>query len=106
VAQERGKPLPPVDDCQAVEIRPEKFTGYFTLLKLCFTTYWRRSVLGGTLMITQPFLYNAIFFTYTLVLTKFYHVSATKPPLYLIAFAVGNLADPLILGRLYDTVGR
>ena len=106
VAQESGKPLPPVDDSQAIEIRPEKFTGYFTLLKLCFTTYWRRSVLGGTLMITQSFLYNAIFFTYTLVLTKFYHVSATKAPLYLIAFAVGNLAGPLILGRLYDTVGR
>ena len=49
-------------------------------------------------MITQSFLYNAIFFTYTLVLTKFYHVSAANAPFYLIAFAVGNLAGPLTIG--------
>jgi MFS family permease len=57
-------------------------------------------------MITQSFLYNAIFFTYTLVLTKFYNVDETNAPLYLIAFAVGNLAGPLLLGHLFDTVGR
>jgi MFS family permease len=106
VAQDTGKPLPPVDDSQAIEIRPARFTGYLTLLKLVFTSYWRRAVLGATLLITQSFLYNAIFFTYALVLTKFYGVSATMAPLYLIAFAVGNLAGPLALGRLYDTVGR
>jgi MFS family permease len=57
-------------------------------------------------MITQSFLYNAIFFTYTLVLTKFYHVDAANAPIYLIAFAVGNLAGPLTIGHLFDTVGR
>ena len=46
-------------------------------------------------MITQSFLYNAIFFTYALVLTTFYGVSATKVPLYGLAFSVGNLAGPL-----------
>ena len=56
-------------------------------------------------MITQSFLYNAIFFTYTLVLTKFYGVSDTFAPVYLIAFAVGNLAGPLAIGRLFDTIG-
>jgi hypothetical protein len=55
-------------------------------------------VLGATLMITQSFLCNAIFFTYTLVLTKFYHVSNHDVPLYGLAFAVGNLAGPLLLG--------
>jgi hypothetical protein len=50
------------------------FTGYRTVLTLAFTSYWRRAVLGASLMISQSFLYNAIFFTYTLVLTKFYHV--------------------------------
>ena len=49
-------------------------------------------------MITQSFLYNAIFFTYALVLTKFYHVSNNAVPLYGLAFAVGNLAGPLLLG--------
>jgi MFS family permease len=57
-------------------------------------------------MITQSFLYNAIFFTYALVLTKFYGVSATKVPLYGLAFSAGNLIGPLVLGPLFDTVGR
>ena len=57
-------------------------------------------------MITQSFLYNAIFFTYALVLTKFYHVSNNAVPLYGLAFAVGNLAGPLLLGHLFDTLGR
>jgi MFS family permease len=57
-------------------------------------------------MITQSFLYNAIFFTYTLVLTKFYHVSAANAPFYLIAFAAGNLLGPLTIGHLFDTIGR
>ena len=106
VAKDSGRPLPPVDESDAIELRPSKFLGYTTVLKLAFTSYWRRAVLGATLMITQSFLYNAIFFTYILVLTKFYGISATKAPIYLIVFAVGNLAGPLILGRLYDTVGR
>jgi MFS family permease len=57
-------------------------------------------------MITQSFLYNAIFFTYTLVLTKFYGVSSADAPLYLIAFCVGNLVGPLLLGHFFDTIGR
>jgi MFS family permease len=63
-------------------------------------------VLGATLMITQSFLYNAIFFTYTLVLTKFYDVPGASAPLFLIAFAVGNLLGPLTIGHLFDTIGR
>src|SRR5687768_18538947 len=57
-------------------------------------------------MIAQSFLYNAIFFTYTLVLTNFYGVEAESAPLFLIAFAVGNLAGPFVLGHLFDTIGR
>jgi MFS family permease len=66
----------------------------------------RRSILGASLMITQSFLYNAIFFTYTLVLTTFYKVPAASAPWYLIAFAAGNLLGPLTIGRLFDTLGR
>ena len=72
----------------------------------CSRTYPSRSILGATLMITQSFLYNAIFFTYTLVLGKFYGVAATSAPLFLIAFAVGNFVGPLRLGHLFDTIGR
>ena len=57
-------------------------------------------------MITQSFLYNAIFFTYGLVLVHFYGVCANMVPLYGLAFAVGNLLGPLILAPLFDTVGR
>ena len=57
-------------------------------------------------MITQSFLYNAIYFTYGLVLVQFYGVCADKVPLYGLAFAVGNLCGPLILAPLFDSVGR
>jgi MFS family permease len=104
--QNSHRPLPPPDDSRAIEVRPARYTGYLTLLHLLFTSYRRRAVLGASLMITQSFLYNAIFFTYTLVLTKFYGVNATLAPVYLIAFAAGNLAGPLTIGRLFDTIGR
>ena len=87
-------------------IKPERRFGYLTLLRVAFRVYPRRAVLGATLMITQSFLYNAIFFTYALVLTKFYHVSNNAVPLYGLAFAVGNLAGPLLLGHLFDSLGR
>jgi MFS family permease len=101
-----GRPLPAVDDSRAIEIRPAPRTGFFTLARVLFKDYRRRSVLGAALMITQSFLYNAIFFTYTLVLTKFYGVRASNAPFYLIAFAAGNLLGPLTIGRLFDTIGR
>ena len=66
----------------------------------------RSSLLGLTLMIAQAFFYNAIFFTYTLVLEKFYRVPPSKASGYLFAFALGNVLGPIVLGRLFDTVGR
>jgi MFS family permease len=105
-AEKAGQTLAPVDDSAAIELVPEKQYGYLTFLRLVFREYPKRAILGATLMITQSFLYNAIFFTYALVLTKYYDVSATKVPLYGLAFSVGNLLGPLILGPLFDTVGR
>ena len=75
----------------ALELTPEKQYGYLRFIGLVFHKYPKRAVLGATLMITQSFLYNAIFFTYALVLTQFYNVSATRVPLYGLAFSVGNL---------------
>ena len=57
-------------------------------------------------MAAQAFFYNAIFFTYALVLTDFYGIAASKVGWYLLPFAVGNFLGPLLLGRLFDTVGR
>ena len=101
-----GQHLDPVPESAAITIVPERRYGYLTLLRVAFRQYPKRAILGATLMITQSFLYNAIFFTYALVLTKFYHVSNNAVPLYGLAFAVGNLAGPLLLGQLFDSVGR
>ena len=57
-------------------------------------------------MSTQAFFYNAIFFTYALVLMRFYSVSGNEVGAYLLAFAVGNMLGPLVLGHLFDTIGR
>jgi len=71
-----------------------------------FKTYPTRTLLGITLMATQSFLYNAIFFTFALVLVKFYGVSPGTVGFYLLPFAVGNFLGPLLLGPLFDTIGR
>jgi MFS family permease len=105
-ARKAGQTLEPVPESKALELIPEKQYGYVRFLGLAFHSYTRRAILGASLMITQSFLYNAIFFTYGLVLVKFYGVSATKVPLYGLAFSVGNLIGPLVLGPLFDTLGR
>jgi MFS family permease len=106
VARRSGEPLAEVDQDAAITLVPEQKYGYLTFLRLVFRQYPKRAILGATLMITQSFLYNAIFFTYALVLTTFYGVSATKVPLYGLAFSVGNLAGPLLLAPLFDSLGR
>jgi MFS family permease len=98
--------LPPVDPDREIEIRPTEQIGYLALLRVLFSHYPTRSVLVAALMITQSFLYNAIFFTYGLVLLKFFNVPAADTGYYFLAFAVGNLAGPLTIGRLFDTIGR
>nr|WP_269454072.1 MFS transporter [Modestobacter marinus] len=104
--EQGGRQLPRVDDDRAIGLKPAENIGYFALARVLFREYPSRAVYGATLMITQSFLYNAIFFTYTLVLGNFYDVDSSQAPLFLIAFAVGNLAGPLTLGHLFDTVGR
>src|SRR5438093_7938139 len=66
----------------------------------------RRSFLGFVLMSTQAFFYNAIFFTYALVLMRFYGVAEQNVGGYLLPFALGNVLGPLLLGHLFDTIGR
>src|SRR5215471_3143196 len=68
--------------------------------------YRERSALALSLMVAQAFLYNAVFFTYGLVLTQFYGVPAERIGLYLLPLAVGNFLGPLLLGRFFDTIGR
>jgi MFS family permease len=68
--------------------------------------YRRRTALGLSLMLSQAFFYNAIFFTYALVLSRFFGVAPHRVGLFLLPFAVGNFLGPLLLGRLFDSLGR
>jgi MFS family permease len=79
---------------------------YRTIARVLFRRHRRRAVLGLSLMVAQAFAYNAVFFTYGLVLGKFYGVPPDRIGLYLLPFALGNLFGPLLLGHLFDTVGR
>jgi MFS family permease len=71
-----------------------------------FGTYRQRALVGLTLMTAQAFFYNAIFFTYALVLADFYGIAADRIGWYLLPFAAGNFLGPLLLGRLFDSLGR
>ncbi len=77
-----------------------------TIVQLLLTRYRRRAVLGLALMAGQAFFYNAIFFTYALVLTDFYGVPEKSVGYYIFPFALGNFLGPLVLGKLFDAWGR
>jgi MFS family permease len=91
---------------KALVIHPRKRFGFGVIVRGMFTKYPKRAALGLTLMISQAFLYNAIFFTYALVLTTFYRVPPERTGLFLLPFALGNFFGPLVLGALFDSVGR
>ena len=94
------------DDHPKITIRPRSHTGLRAVFEAMFTRYRRRALLCFVLITSQAFLYNAIFFTYALVLTRFYAVPAGETGLYLLPFALGNFLGPLVLGHLFDTLGR
>ena len=104
--QNDGGELTPVDESKAIKVVARKWIPYVELAKIFLQKYPKRTALGFTLMATQAFLYNAIFFSYALVLQHFFRVSKAHTSYYFIPFALGNLAGPLILGPLFDSVGR
>ncbi len=104
VAAERG-PLPPITG-KPIRLTARTHTSLGEVATTLFRTYPRRAILALVLMSTQAFAYNAIFFTYALVLTKFYGIRNENIGWFMLPFAIGNLMGPLLLGRLFDTVGR
>ncbi len=104
-AEARHGTLPPVQSPPILLHRRDHIT-VAEVVSLMFHRHRDRSILALTLMACQAFCYNAIFFTYALVLTKFYGVANADVGWYILPFAIGNLAGPLLLGRLFDTVGR
>jgi MFS family permease len=81
-------------------------TPFSRMILAILRDYPRRAILGLVLMAAQAFFYNAIFFTYALVLTRFYAIPAEAVGWYILPFALGNFLGPLILGPLFDTIGR
>ena len=104
VAESTGQEL--IEPDRTIRIKQRKSVGFGAIAHTVFKLYPRRTVLGLALFTGQAFLYNAIFFTYALVLTQFYGVGAGSVGWYILPFAVGNFAGPLLLGRWFDTLGR
>lgn len=105
VQRETGRPLPPVPP-GFLTLRTDKTSWFGAGARALVTTYRRQAWLGASLMAAQAFCYNAVFFTYALVLTRFYGVSSGSVGLFMLPFALGNFLGPLLLGRLFDTIGR
>jgi MFS family permease len=89
-----------------VRLRTRDHTPLHEVARALFVTYRQRTLVGLSLMTAQAFFYNAIFFTYALVLSDFYHTPANQIGWYILPFAAGNVLGPLLLGRLFDTIGR
>src|SRR5271155_1591837 len=89
-----------------VRLRMRDHTPLIEVARVLFKTYRRRTLVGLSLMTAQAFFYNAIFFTYALILTDFYRIPANQVGWYILPFAAGNVLGPVLLGRLFDTIGR
>jgi MFS family permease len=90
----------------ALKVTPRGTIGLWRVFRTIVSDYRQRAIVGFSLFVGQAFLYNAVFFTYGLVLATFFKVDPTTVGLYILPFAIGNFMGPLILGRLFDTVGR
>jgi MFS family permease len=89
-----------------VRVRVTGAVGIRHVIRTLLRRYPRRTVLGLSLMVSQAFLYNSIFFSYGMILEQFHGVRADRVGLYIVPFAVGNFLGPLVLGPLFDRVGR
>lgn len=102
----RGHDLDAPSPLPRLRLRTRRHTPLREVAVTLFHSYRQRALVGLCLMSAQAFFYNAIFFTYALILTDFYGVSPTRVGFYLLPFAIGNFMGPLLLGRLFDTIGR
>jgi MFS family permease len=104
VTKSTGRALPPANGSLA--IHPRRAFGLMLIFSAMFGKFRERSVLALALMIAQSFLYNSVFFTFGLILAHFYHVSSEHIGFYVLPLAIGNFCGPLLLGSLFDTIGR
>ncbi|USI72538.1 MFS transporter [Sphingomonas morindae] len=104
VAQATGQPLARAEG--RLRVRPRRRFGFRPIFAAMLGTHRARSLLALVLMIAQAFLFNAVFFTYGLVLTRFYGIADQRIGLYLLPLALGNFLGPLLLGPFFDRIGR
>lgn len=104
IEREKGEPLPPARG--EITIQQRKSIGFGLIARTVFGRYPRRATLGLSLFIGQAFLYNAITFGFGAILTTFYDVPPGRTGYYFAVIAAGNFLGPLLLGKLFDTVGR
>lgn len=97
---------PAAETLPRVRLRARSHTPLSEVAYTLFHLYRRRTLLGLSLMVAQAFFYNAIFFTYALVLAEFYGIKSEHVGWYILPFAAGNFFGPVLLGRLFDLVGR
>lgn len=98
--------LLPAYDLPRVKLRSRRSTSLAEVTHTLIHRYRQRTLVSLSLMASQAFFYNAIFFTYALILTDFYGVPANNVGWYLLPFAAGNFLGPVLIGRLFDTIGR
>jgi MFS family permease len=91
---------------KTMKLHPRKVFGFGLVLGSMAGKNTGRSFLALSLMVAQAFLFNAVFFTYGLVLATFYHIEDARTGVYILPLAAGNFLGPLLLGHLFDTVGR
>ena len=101
----RGTQLAPLRH-PVVRLRTRGSTTFTEVWHTLYRTHRQRTLVGLSLMVAQAFFYNAVFFTYALILTDFYGVPVDHVGWYLLPFALGNFLGPLLIGRLFDTLGR
>ncbi len=106
VEADTGKPLTDPDPDETIAIRQRRTISLLEIARTVTKTYPKRTVLGLSLFIGQAFLYNSILFGYATLLSTFFHVATANAPYYLVAFAAGNLLGPVVLGGLFDSLGR
>jgi MFS family permease len=94
------------EELPRIRMASRRFTPLSEVAKTLFMTHRQRTAVGLALMAAQAFFYNAIFFTYALVLTDFYAVRIDHVGWYLLPFTAGNFLGPIVLGRFFDTIGR
>jgi MFS family permease len=103
---EKGFDVAVYEKLPKVRLRMRRSTPLAEVARTLFDVHRSRALVGLVLMAAQAFFYNAIFFTYALVLTDFYGIAAAHVGWFILPFALGNVLGPILLGRLFDTIGR